>query len=275
MHRDLPCPPFESLTPQPWTLPDGAVLNAVRAGSGTPLVFIHGAMGDWRSWAPQWPEFTARYNCISYSRRFCYPNPNRMPAPHHSAVEEAEDLRQLLDAMGLDRVILVGSSYGGFTALAVAAPQRVRALVSVEAPMMKYAARVPGGSEAAAAFRAGDDELAARLMTGGIQGSKPPTDNDANMRRRMDNMLAMKRLALSSDEFPLLAPEDLAAPPMPVMLLSGANTAPVHRAVFTGVCAAMPQARRLVVAGSGHGVAREQPAVFNRAVLEFLREHGL
>lgn len=266
-------------------LPGGVELHYERAGRGAPLVFIHGAMGDWRSWEPQWEAFTARYDCVSYSRRYSFPNRNDMPSPDHSALHEAEDLRLLLDALGWERAILVGSSYGGFTALALAVshPERVAALVAVEPPMMRYAGRSEAGRAAQAAFRrdtiepanaafrAGQDELAGRIMTGGINGARTETLSPAAMQRRLQNLRAMKMLALSSDEFPLLAPAQLAALRMPVLLMSGERTAPVHRAIFDNVCEAMPQAEKRRVADSGHGVSREQPAAFNEAVLAFLQ----
>ena len=111
---------FESLPVQRWALPHGIELHGVRAGKGLPLIFIHGAMGDWRSWEAQWAAFTPHFDCISYSRRFSFPNQNHQPSPHHSALDEAQDLEHLLNVLNIDTAILVGSSYGGFTALALA-----------------------------------------------------------------------------------------------------------------------------------------------------------
>ena len=275
---------FETLTPRAWTLPSGVQLHTVREGQGRPLIFVHGAMGDWRSWAPQWPAFTAQFDCISYSRRYSHPNRNAMPSPDHSALHEAQDLLALMDAMGLAQAVLVGSSYGGFVALALAlqAPERVAAVVAVEPPMMKYAARSASGQAAAAdfrarviepanaAFRRGEDALAAQIMTGGINGARDAVNQGAAMARRLQNLQAMKMLALSSDEFPWLAPEALAALPMPVLLLAGQHTQPVHRAIFENVCAAMPQAQQHWIEDAGHGVTREQPERFNALVLSFL-----
>ena len=78
-----------------------------------------------------------------------------MPSPDHSALDEAQDLRLLLDALGWRRVIVVGSSYGGFTALALALahPERVLAVIADEPPMMRYADLSAAGREASAAFR--------------------------------------------------------------------------------------------------------------------------
>lgn len=276
---------LEALEPTLQLLPNGVELHTVRAGRGPSLVFIHGAMGDWRSWAPQWTAFTAHFDCVSYSRRYSFPNRNTMASPHHSALDEAEDLLQLLDVLGLQRCILVGSSYGGFTALALAVshPERVQAVVAVEPPMMKYAQVTAQGRAIAAefreriiepanaAFRAGDDERASRIMTGGINGAASPVTDGVAMQRRLQNVRAMKMLALSTDEFPLLAPDALAALPMPVMLLSGSLTEAVHHTIYEQLCRHMPQAHTLKVDGAGHGVTREQPQVFNTRVLEFLQ----
>lgn len=95
------------------------------------------------------------------------------------------------------------------------------------------------------------------------------------MRRRMQNVLAMRRLALSTDEFPLRPDTALASLPMPVMLVSGARTPPVHAAIFAQVRAVMPQARAVVVDEAGHGVARDRPAEFNALAIGFLETAGL
>lgn len=280
---------LEANVPQAVRLPSGVELHHVTAGAGPPLVFVHGAMGDWRSWAPQWEAFVPQFRCTSYSRRYSHPNDNTMPSPDHSALIEAEDLLGLLDALDIQRAVLVASSYGSFTALAlaVAHPERVAAIVAVEPAMLCYADLSEAGraeharfraaviEPANAAFRRGDDATAAAIMTGGINGATSAVNHGAAYDRRMQNVRAMRMLALSSNEFPLLPPERLAALPMPVMLLSGQDTPAIHAHTFTNVCAAMPQARVERVAGAGHGVSREQPERFNALALGFLREAGL
>ena len=56
-------------------------IHFAEAGDGAPLVFVHGVLGDLRTWAPQWDAFTPHYRCISYSRRYSVPNENRQPSP--------------------------------------------------------------------------------------------------------------------------------------------------------------------------------------------------
>lgn len=270
-------------------LHNGVELAYELAGEGVPLVFIHGGMGDWRSWDRQWPAFTSEYACVSYSRRYSYPNRNTMPSPHHSAVDEARDLSLLLDHLGWEKAILVGSSYGAFTALALAAvaPSRCLALALSEPPMLKYAERSEAGRNAAGvfrkeiiepaneAFKRGDDEAGALIMTGGINGSKGAAMSPTAYANRMQNLQAMRMLALSTDEFPWIEPQVLSSLPMPVMLMAGCNTPPIHAETFRNVCAAMPQATINWVENSGHSISREQPEIFNQIVKSFLSRCGL
>lgn len=271
------------------TLRNGIQLGYVREGRGPVLIMIHGAMGDYRSWGPQWAPFTAQFDCISYSRRYSYPNPNPMEVRDHSALVEAEDLEGLMDAFGIDQAIIVGSSYGGFTALAMAlrAPERVKAIVAVEPPMMRYAEMTAAGAAVVKAFKAasadpareafarGDNEMGVRLLTGGIVGKAPSAVPAHVMEQRMQNLDGARSLALSDDEFPWLEPAKLAAITQPVLLLSGANTALIHAEIFAAVSAAMPQAQTVVVPDSGHSVSRQAPEAFNRLALAFLAEAGL
>lgn len=280
---------LQDLEPKAVKIRNGMELNYVRSGRGPQLIFIHGAMGDWRAWAPQWEAFTEHFDCVSYSRRYSHPNPNPMNTRSHNALVDAEDLEGLMDALGIDEAVLVGSSYGAFTALAMAvrAPDRVRAVAGVEAPMMRYAKQTEAGAKivrafletsadpARAAFERGDDEEGVRILTGGIIGRRPADVPAHVMERRMQNMQAARSLALSDDEFPLIPSEALAGLQMPVLLMSGAETAPVHAAIFAAVTEAMPHARTRIIDGSGHGVSQQQPAKFNAEVLDFLADNGL
>ena len=270
--------------PRPVMLPSGVELHYAEGGSGEPLIFVHGVMGDWLTWAPQWPAFCASHRCITYSRRYNHPNRNAMPSPDHSALIEAEDLAQFMTVLGIQRASLVASSYGAFVALALAAnrPERVQTIVAVEPAMLCYAEFSAAGRAALstfkqqviepanAAFRVGDDQRGAQIMTGGIHaGGATPLDAAA-MARRLQNAHAMRMLALSTNEFPLLAPDVLAGLACPVLLISGRQTAELHAEVFRNVCAAMPQAQVVYIEDAGHPVPRDQPERFNSAALAFL-----
>lgn len=277
---------IDAIEPVSVTLLDGAKINYVRAGSGPVLIFIHGVMGDYRSWGSQWEAYTRHYDCISISCRFNYPNNNEMEAPNHSAIENADDVAELMDILNIEHAIIVGSSYGAFTALALAVHhlKNVRAVVAVEPAMMKYAEIFEDTREAAEifwqktatpareAFERGDNETGVMMLTGGIQNKDVSTIPSEKLLQRRQNMMAGRRVTLSTDEFPLLEPEALGAIDIPVLLMTGKNTAPVFKAIMSGVVRTMPQARFEVIEGSGHSVPQDQPKVFNQLSLKFLAE---
>jgi pimeloyl-ACP methyl ester carboxylesterase len=281
---------LEQQAPARTVLDNGLVFHHAEAGAGAPLVFLHGVLGDWRTWAPQWEAFVPHYRCISYSRRFSVPNGNRAASPDHSALAEAEDLDALLARWQATPAILVGASYGGYTALALAArwPQRVRALVLVEPPLMALAEASDEGRRvrqrfddeirlpARRCFEQGDNERAVWLLTEGILGSSDLTmQTRSAMARRMENAESLRQVTLSSNEFPALDMARLASLEVPVLLLSGEQTPPIHDLVFRALCDALPRAECRKVPGAGHGVARDRPDLFNAMVLDFLARNGL
>jgi len=152
---------------------------------------------------------------------------------------------------------------------------------------MRYAQQTAEGAEIAKAFLAssagpardafarGDDKEGVAILTGGIVGKNPKDIPAHIMERRMENAKAARSLSLSHDEFPMLDKAELAALPMPVLLLSGADTAPIHAVIFKAVRAAMPKASAKIVKGSGHSVSQQQSALFNNEVFDFLSEFSV
>lgn len=263
----------------------GIEIHYAEEGTGTALVFVHGGMGDWSSWAPQWEAFTPHFRCITYSRRYSSPNSNAIASLNHSVVAEAQDLAALLVTWKVDRVILVGTSYGAFTALqfALSHPGKVSALALTEPPVLPLADRTEGGRDARQrfeqevlapareAFAAGGRESAVHLLTEGINGSGPgEASTPVGRERRLRNAEAMRALLISSEPFPALDETALRGLDAPTLLLHGARTLEVHRATTLALSRSMPRAELMEVPESGHGVHRDNPAAFNKMVLEFL-----
>lgn len=268
------------------SIPGGFNIHYAEAGHGPPLVFVHGGFGDWMSWAPQWPVFVSHFRCITYSRRYSTPNSNRSTETDHSVMAEARDLEALLDIWKVEAPVLVGTSYGAYTILQLALTSRreIRALALTEPPVLPLADLVPGGREARIAFEenvlrpaneafaSGETERAVYLLTEGINGNGPgEATSREGLARRMRNAEAMRALAASSCAYPALNVEKLRALDVPILLLSGQNTQPIHNAIIQSLCALMPKAQYLRVPDSGHGVHRDNPAAFNEIVLNFVR----
>lgn len=113
---------------------DGAELEYEAAGSGEPLLLIHGGLIGGEAFVPLLAEASliGRYRGIRYDRRG-YGGSSRAEAPFTIA-QQAADARALLEHLGVSRAHVAGHSYGGAIAmqLAVDAPDRVASLALLE-----------------------------------------------------------------------------------------------------------------------------------------------
>jgi pimeloyl-ACP methyl ester carboxylesterase len=114
------------------------------AGSGEPpIVFVHGFCCDRRAWAPQFADLSRDHRCIAVDLR----GRGETPAvPPYGIRQAAEDIIALIERLGLGRVILVGHSLGGITALVVndLRPDLVLGIVAGDSPIS--APREGGGN---------------------------------------------------------------------------------------------------------------------------------
>jgi 3-oxoadipate enol-lactonase len=101
-------------------------------GEGPAVLFVHGGLGDMRLWEPVTAQLVDAFRCVRYDLRFW--GRSTGPAEPFSFVADAVGV---LDALEIERAVLVGLSMGGGTALdvALAHPERVTALVHVAAGM--------------------------------------------------------------------------------------------------------------------------------------------
>ena len=130
---------------------NGADLAYVEQGTGDPLLFIHGSLGDYRSWGLQMATFAERYRVVALSRRRHWPN--SWPANDEglcSAHAHAADLAAFIDTLGLGPCHLVGSSYGALAALTmtVSRPDLTRSLVLGEPPLLSWLRETDGDGTA-------------------------------------------------------------------------------------------------------------------------------
>lgn len=105
-----------------------AHLPGVEDGTGPAIVFLHAGVADKRMWRDQMAAFAGRHRVVAYDRRGF--GESRYEAETFSHMQ---DLRAVLDGLGIERACLVGCSQGGRFAVdfALAFPQRVDKLVLV------------------------------------------------------------------------------------------------------------------------------------------------
>lgn len=98
---------------------DGLEQHFVERGSGSPIVFVHGAFGASQDFVQTViPELSSRYRCIAWDRpgHGYSERPNELTDPG----VQARMLLALIRKLELDRPLLVGFSYGGAVTLAAA-----------------------------------------------------------------------------------------------------------------------------------------------------------
>lgn len=119
-------------------LGDASVRVWVRDGAGTPVMLLHGfgTAAHWQ-WAEQVRAFEGRPLVMPDLLWFGRSSSRDLD---HGLDPQVVALTALLDELGLERVDVVGLSYGGLVAveLATARPERVRRLVLMDTPGRAY-----------------------------------------------------------------------------------------------------------------------------------------
>ncbi len=251
-------------------------------GKGEPLVLVHGAIGDFRSWENQVAGFATRYRVITYSRRWHYPHRTGPGDVRYTPEVHANDLIALVQHHGPAH--LIGHSYGA-AVCAIAALQRpdlVRSLVLAEPSLISLLMANPAGaailSQAAAATarvptlvrqnqneRALQEYLEIIFGDGGFE--RVPSRARAIM---YENLHTVEPMLKGLNGCPPFTVEHAANIAMPVLLLGGEQSPPLFRLILDQLEACLPNAQRITLPGVSHGLYLENPRSFNRATLDFL-----
>jgi 3-oxoadipate enol-lactonase len=242
------------------------------AGDGPPLVLLHAGACDRRMWDPQWPALAAAgYRVVRGDFRGFGDSP--MADRPYSDVGDVVDL---LDALGIGRAALIGSSYGGRASVEIAArwPDRVAAMALICAglPGHEPAPELRAfGARENEFLEAGDITAAVDLNEDtslGPQASPQAREPEREMQRRaFDLQLA------ASEEFDLPPAEvDLSAVRAPCLALSGAHDLPDFREIAASLPGLFPDARHVELPWAGHLPSLERPGEVTPLLAGFLAE---
>lgn len=223
------------------------ILHYVRAGEGFPLVLLHGNGEDHTYFKHQMGPFSERYAVLAVDSRGHGASP-RGSAPF-TLEQFAEDLKRLLDRLGISRCHLLGFSDGGNVALlfALKYPEYVEKLILNGADLS------PAGVKLST-------QIPIVLGWGLLQAI-----------RRFDPRAKPKweLLDLMTTQ-PRIRPEELGALHMPVLVAAGERDM-IRESHTRLIARSLPNARLAILPGD-HFTARRNWQGFNRTVLEFLAE---
>ena len=91
---------------------NATTIHYVRGGSGPTLVLLHGFPQDWFEWRRLMPRLAQSFTVIAVDLRGV--GGSAAPADGYAAADLAEDVYQLLGALGFDRAHIVGHDIGGW-----------------------------------------------------------------------------------------------------------------------------------------------------------------
>jgi 3-oxoadipate enol-lactonase len=249
------------------------LIDADTRGHGPAVVLLHAGVADRRMWDHQAAVLVeAGYQVVRPDLRGYGASP--AGSEPWSAVA---DVVELVDALGLDRLALVGASAGGSVALQLAArlDGRVDALVLLcpAAPDLEPSEALRQiWRDEARLVDGGDVDRAAALMVERFLG--PDADRAAGelvhamQRRAYDLQLAPGAAEEDPDE-----PVHLPAISAPVLAVAGVQDLPDFTEVARRVAREVPAGELVELPWAGHLPSLERPAETSGLVLEFLRRH--
>lgn len=243
------------------------------AGDGpSTVVLLHSGVCDRRMWDAQFDALTAAgHRVVRCDLR------GFGETPVDAAHTHCEDVRDLLDTLGIDRAAVVGSSFGGSVALqfAVRHPERVTALALLCTGMPGHepsAELRAWGAREDALIEAGELDEAVALNVDTWLG--PEAGAEARERvREMQRRAFDVQLLVPKEFYPVdsgVGAEDLAGIAVPALVVSGANDHPDFRGIAARLATLLPDARPVELEWAGHLPALERPEDTSALLIDYL-----
>ena len=257
--------------------------TCLEAGTGTPVLLLHGSLCDGRYFTMQMAAFGRSFHTVAPSLRHCHPERWDGRGGGYTIERHVADMAALIETLGAP-VHLLGHSRGARVAFLLAArhPGLVRKLVLAEpgAPVdAALAADVPdlmlapnratATERAAALIAAGqiDDGLALFIdsVNGAGAWARLPRRAQAAVRDNAGTLRGQAREPAMALTFAAAA-----AIEADTLLVRGALSPPPFAAVLDALAGAIAKARPLTIEGASHTMNTTGADAFNRGVLAFL-----
>jgi pimeloyl-ACP methyl ester carboxylesterase len=256
----------------PYASVNGIELYYESHGEGPPVVFAHGVGGNHVSWYQQVPFFSRYYQAVTVDQRGFGLTEDANGLGRGGFVE---DLRGLIDHLGLSKVSLVAQSMGGSTCMGftVKYPERVSALVMADTLVGitlpdEIRERQRANSEATRDLSQLERVVAKSLPV------RDPAMAELYLQVASFNKSNANRFNMSGTPAAPIMMEQVvaAAKQVPMLFLVGQEDILQPPDVVSAAAAIVPNAELAVVPDAGHSVYWEQPEVFNYRVHAFLQK---
>jgi non-heme chloroperoxidase len=225
--------------------------------AGQPLLFLHGWATSALTWGAVLPELVGEHRTVVLDWRGC--GRSGRPVAGNNIDGVVADLVAVIEALGLDRPVVVGASIGGTfaTELGLRYPDLVGGVVSVDEPAYWPSTGMPI-DELLAGLRANRAATVADWVPNWYAPGTHPALIDWTVRQILDSGVYIDEHvaeAASYDPRPRL-PELR----VPIHYIHGERDAEIPLDVPRACAALTPGAEVTVIAGSGHLPHQERPA---------------
>jgi 3-oxoadipate enol-lactonase len=235
------------------------------SGSGPPVVLLHEGVVDSRIWEPFLPFVQDRLRTVRYDQRGYGRSP--MWTGPYSPVD---DLVSVLDAAGIDRAALVGTSRGGRIALQTALdrPERVSALVLVASGVAGHPIEIDADPEQEARWEAAEASGDLATLAEIDMEVWAPMGVDDDLRAMfVDNAAASNAEDPAQEE---TSAGRLGEVAVPTLVITAGRDVPALSELGDLLARKIPRAERAVIEESDHMVQWRAPEELAHLVLDFL-----
>jgi pimeloyl-ACP methyl ester carboxylesterase len=238
-------------------------------GRGPAILLTHGYSSTARMWDGQIAELSRDHTLILWDMRGHGESDYPQDSSRYSEEETVADMAAILDSAGAKGAVVGGLSLGGYMSLAFhrAHPSRVRGLLIVDTgPGFRNDEARKGWNDTAL-------KTAERFARDGLAPLKRASTERAGAKHRSAEglVLAARGMLIQRDARVIESLPDIE---VPTLVVVGADDAPFLK-VADYMQIKIPGASKVVVPNAGHAANIDKPEFFNRAVREFLGEHGL
>jgi pimeloyl-ACP methyl ester carboxylesterase len=257
------------------------------SGSGKPLLLIHAGVADCSMWDAQMAELNPYYKVIRYDTRG-----NGRSRTENTQFSNRQDILDLFKHLGFEKAAIIGISRGGQIAIdfTIEHPDFVSTLVAVAPGISGYEYQPgddPQAKQEYALFYRMDElwekkaweelaDLQVRVWADGP--SQPEGRADGKIRSYMrEKILAdLNRQDGEATPIPLKPPaiNRLGEINQATLILVGEYDTCGALAVADELECRIPNNRKVGIPGVAHMIPMEKPDVFNKLVLEFLKEEA-
>jgi len=255
----------------PFARVNGIDLYYESHGDGPAVVFAHGAGGNHLSWWQQIPTFAQRFRCITFDHRAFGRSLDGEGEARMGRRMFHEDLRELLDQLGIEEARIVAQSMGGRTAVGFALrnPGRCKAMVLAGTTGGAINDEIREMQELHRASEVGRLSMLQRAVSPQLRERAAELDFLYQSIARL-NPPRPKDFLAPIPGYRGSSAERLTEAGFPILFLVGRHDTIVPPGIIERCHRAVAGSRFVVIEDSGHSTYFEQPVAFNAAVMEFL-----